>query len=49
MAGVDLTAVKNLMGHSSIETTIRHYAHLREDHLQEALRALDGMAPDSEP
>ncbi|WP_237562132.1 tyrosine-type recombinase/integrase, partial [Halomonas icarae] len=49
MAGVDLTAVKNLMGHSSIETTIRHYAHLREDYLQEALRALEGMAPESEP
>lgn len=42
MAGVDLKAVQSLMGHSSIETTMRHYAHLREDHLQEALRALEG-------
>lgn len=43
MAGVDLTTVKTLMGHTNIETTVKHYAHLRQDHLQEALRALEGM------
>ncbi|OJA06431.1 tyrosine-type recombinase/integrase [Halomonas sp. QHL1] len=41
MAGVDLPTVKSLMGHASIETTVKHYAHLRQDHLQEALRRLE--------
>ncbi|MEQ5803235.1 integrase family protein [Halomonas sp. H10-9-1] len=48
MAGVDLATVKALMGHSSIDTTVKHYSHLRQEHLQEALRALSGMAPDGE-
>ena len=33
MAGVDLYRVKELMGHSSIQTTMR-YAHLARDNLR---------------
>ncbi|MGY4878980.1 tyrosine-type recombinase/integrase [Vreelandella aquamarina] len=40
MAGVDLTTVKALMGHASIETTIKYYAHLQNDHLHAALKRL---------
>lgn len=33
MAGVALTSIASLMGHSSIETTCRHYAHLTPEYL----------------
>jgi integrase len=36
MNGVDLPTVKELMGHSTIELTMR-YAHLAQDHLREAM------------
>jgi len=39
MAGVDLTTVKALLGHSDIHTTMR-YAHLAPDHLREAANKL---------
>lgn len=45
MAGVDLATVQELMGHASIETTIKHYGHLLDKHVREALRAVDSMEP----
>jgi site-specific recombinase XerD len=39
MAGVDLYAVKELLGHHTIEMTQR-YAHLAPNHLKQAVEAL---------
>ncbi len=39
MSGVDLPTVKNLMGHSDIQTTMI-YAHLAPDHLSDAVNKL---------
>ena len=39
MNGVDLPTVKNLMGHSDIQTTMI-YAHLAPDHLADAVDKL---------
>ncbi len=36
MAGVDLVAVKEILGHRDIQTTMR-YAHLSPGHLREAV------------
>ena len=36
MAGVDLYAVKHILGHEDIQTTMR-YAHLSPDYLKEAV------------
>ena len=41
MAGVDLMTVSQLMGHTSIETTIKHYGHLRQQHIEEALELVE--------
>lgn len=41
MAGVDLMTVSKLMGHTSIETTIKHYGHLRQQHIEEALELVE--------
>lgn len=41
MAGVDLTTVKQLMGHKEISMTLR-YAHLSDEHMQ---RAVDFLVP----
>jgi site-specific recombinase XerD len=41
MAGVDLRSVQELMGHQSIEMTMR-YAHLSPDHLRSAVQKLMG-------
>ncbi|MBI2059541.1 MAG: site-specific integrase [Nitrospirae bacterium] len=41
MAGVDLTTVKELMGHRTIEMTLR-YAHLSPSHKQSAVERLAG-------
>ncbi len=40
MAGVDLTTVKELMGHKDIKMTLR-YAHLAPSHKVKALEVLD--------
>lgn len=37
MAGADILTVSKLMAHSSIETTIKFYAHLAPDHKREAV------------
>ena len=36
MAGVDLVAVKDILGHRDIQTTLR-YSHLAPGHLREAV------------
>jgi site-specific recombinase XerD len=46
MAGVDIRTVQELMGHASIEMTMR-YAHLSPDHTQAAVNRLDGAMPTS--
>ena len=46
MGGVDLTTVKELMGHKEITMTLR-YAHLSDDHKQRAVEILS--APNSAP
>ena len=43
MAGVDLTTVKELMGHKHITMTLR-YAHLAPGHKRSAIAALDRIA-----
>ena len=39
MSGVDLATVRELMGHKSIEMTLR-YAHLSPDHRKQAVEVL---------
>jgi hypothetical protein len=41
MQGVDLTTVRELMGHKSLSMTLR-YAHLSPQHTAAAVRVLDG-------
>ncbi len=41
MRGVSLMAVKELLGHESIEMTLR-YSHLSPDVKRDAVRLLDG-------
>jgi len=38
--GVDVFTIKNLMGHRSIQTTLR-YVHIRQEHLQRVVSPLD--------
>ncbi len=40
MGGVDLTTVKELLGHKSITMTLR-YSHLAASHIQNAVKVLD--------
>jgi site-specific recombinase XerD len=40
MSGVDLTTVKEIMRHKSIEMTLR-YSHLSPEHKQSAIAALE--------
>jgi integrase len=42
MIGVDLTTVKELLGHKSLAMTLR-YAHLSPEHKTKAVNVLDGM------
>jgi integrase len=43
MAGVPILTVSKLLGHADVRITEKHYAHLRPDHLQEAV---DDHLPD---
>ena len=40
MAGIDITTVKELMGHKSLKMTMR-YSHLAPEHKQKAVDKLD--------
>jgi hypothetical protein len=42
MNGVDLTTVKELLGHKSIQMTLR-YAHLSQPHKKKAVATLTGV------
>jgi len=42
MAGVDLTTVKELLGHKDIKMTLR-YSHLAPEHKQKAVSVLDNI------
>jgi integrase len=42
MSGVSLATVQAWMGHSSIETTIKHYAHLVKSFRKEEIRKIEG-------
>jgi len=44
MAGVDLPTVRELMGHKTLDMTIR-YAHLAPAHARQAMRALERKLP----
>lgn len=43
MAGADLRFIQKAMGHESITTTARIYAHLYDDELDTVAAALDGL------
>jgi integrase len=47
MAGIDLVTVKELLGHKSIDMTMR-YAHLSQDHKRKAIAVLDGQYMDTD-
>jgi site-specific recombinase XerD len=46
MAGVDLSTLKDLMGHGSISMTDR-YAHLAPKHYRDAIEKLTAYAPEA--
>ncbi len=47
MRGVALKAVQELLGHTTMEMTMR-YAHLSPDVKRDAVKLLDGPAPETE-
>lgn len=47
MAGADLRFIQKAMGHGSITTTARIYAHLYDDELDIVASALDGLGKTS--
>ncbi len=47
MAGVDITAVKELLGHKSIAQTLR-YSHLAPEHKMKAVNVLDDVLKNTE-
>lgn len=47
MAGVDLLTVKELLGHKTIEMTLR-YSHLSGEHKMKAVQAIDGISGEKE-
>lgn len=47
MAGVDLTSVQELLGHKSLNMTLR-YAHLAPEHKTKAVKKLDGVLKNTE-
>ena len=42
MGGVDLATVRELLGHKSIEMTLR-YSHLSQDHKSRAVKIMDSL------
>jgi site-specific recombinase XerD len=48
MAGVDLMTVKELLGHKTIEMTLR-YAYLAPDHKMRAVNILDQIMSQNPP
>lgn len=48
MAGIDLVTVKELLGHKTIEMTLR-YAHLAPDHKMRAVNVLDQIMSQKSP
>ncbi|ODS33971.1 MAG: site-specific recombinase [Candidatus Scalindua rubra] len=47
MAGVDLISIKELLGHKSLNMTLR-YAHLSSGHMRSAVNKLDDILKISE-
>ncbi len=48
MRGVDLVTVKELLGHKSIDMTLR-YAHLSPSHKRFAVEVLEGDSAEVDP
>jgi site-specific recombinase XerD len=42
MAGIDLNTVKEILGHSSVNMTMR-YSHLSKDHKKKAVATLESV------
>ncbi|GAB2782037.1 tyrosine-type recombinase/integrase [Halomonas shantousis] len=40
MAGIDLLTVANLLGHTDVTMVVRHYGHLKPDHIANALESV---------
>ncbi len=47
MAGVDITSVKELLGHKTLNMTMR-YSHLSEGHKRKAVNTLDNVLNNTE-
>jgi len=48
MGGIDLTTVKDLLGHKDIKITLR-YSHLAASHISNAVKVLEKSFTDSLP